>query len=93
MWEYIRYQVKFEQIVRQDLIPRVRHGDAALCTPTIEQNIEKSHKGSNIHKCTNSYNRDKIAKYIVGFIRPEKEVVDQSAFSIIGRMNNFHSFA
>ncbi len=30
--EGIRYQAKFEQNVRQDLIPRVRHGEAALCT-------------------------------------------------------------
>ncbi len=29
----IRYQTKSEQNVRQDLIPRVRHGEAALCTP------------------------------------------------------------
>ncbi len=32
--ESIRYQAKSEQNVRQDLIPRVRHGEAALCTPT-----------------------------------------------------------
>ncbi len=31
--ESIRYQAKSEQDVRQDLIPRVRHGEAALCTP------------------------------------------------------------
>ncbi len=31
--ESIRYQAKSEQNVRQDLIPRVRHGEAALCTP------------------------------------------------------------
>ncbi len=32
--ESIRYQaIKSEQNVRQDLIPRVRHGEAALCTP------------------------------------------------------------
>ncbi len=31
--ESIRYQAKSEQHVRQDLIPRVRHGEAALCTP------------------------------------------------------------
>ncbi len=30
--ESIRYQAKFEQNVRQDLIPKVRHGEAALCT-------------------------------------------------------------
>ncbi len=30
--ESIRYQAKSEQNVRQDLIPRVRHGEAALCT-------------------------------------------------------------
>ncbi len=30
----IRYQAKSEQNVRQDLIRRVRHGEAALCTPT-----------------------------------------------------------
>ncbi len=29
----IRYQAKSEQIVQQDLIPRVRHGESALCTP------------------------------------------------------------
>ncbi len=29
----IRYQAKSEQNVWQDLIPRVRHGEAALCTP------------------------------------------------------------
>ncbi len=29
----IRYQAKSEQIVRQDLIPRVRHGEAALMHP------------------------------------------------------------
>ncbi len=32
--ESIRYQAKSEQHVRQDLIPRVRHGEAALCTPS-----------------------------------------------------------
>ncbi len=31
--ESIRYQAKSEQNVRQDLIPRVRHGESALCTP------------------------------------------------------------
>ncbi len=31
--ESIRYQAKSEQNVQQDLIPRVRHGEAALCTP------------------------------------------------------------
>ncbi len=30
--ESIRYQAKSEQNVLQDLIPRVRHGEAALCT-------------------------------------------------------------
>ncbi len=29
--ESIRYQAKSEQNVRQDLIPRVSHGEAALC--------------------------------------------------------------
>ncbi len=33
--ESIRYQAKSEQNVRQDLIPRVRHGEAALCTPSL----------------------------------------------------------
>ncbi len=32
--ESIRYQAKSEQDVQQDLILRVRHGKAALCTPT-----------------------------------------------------------
>ncbi len=31
--ESIRYQAKPEQNVRQDPIPSVRHGEAALCTP------------------------------------------------------------
>ncbi len=31
--ESIRYQAKSEQNVRQDLIPRMRHEEAALCTP------------------------------------------------------------
>ncbi len=31
--ESIRYQAKSEQSLQQDLIPRVRHGEAALCTP------------------------------------------------------------
>ncbi len=31
--ESIRYQAKSEQNVRQDLIPGVRHVEAALCTP------------------------------------------------------------
>ncbi len=31
--ENICYQAKCEQIVPQDLIPRMRHGEAALCTP------------------------------------------------------------
>ncbi len=31
--ESIRYQAKSEQNVRQDLIPRVRHGEAALMHP------------------------------------------------------------
>ncbi len=31
--ESIRYQAKAEQNVRQDLIPRVGHGEAALSTP------------------------------------------------------------
>ncbi len=33
--ESIGYQAKSEQNVRQDLIPRVRHGDAALVHPGI----------------------------------------------------------
>ncbi len=33
--ESIRYQAKSEQNVRQDPIPRVRHGEAALCTPLL----------------------------------------------------------
>ncbi len=32
--ESIRYQGKSEQTVQQDLIPRVGHGEAALCTPS-----------------------------------------------------------
>ncbi len=32
----IRYQAKSEQNVRQDLIPRVGHGEAALSTPEEE---------------------------------------------------------
>ena len=39
--ESICYQAKSEQNVRQDLIvliPRVRHGEAALCTPWAERN-------------------------------------------------------
>ncbi len=36
--ESIRYQTKSEQNVRQDLIPRVRHGEAALCTPAPTSN-------------------------------------------------------
>ena len=32
--ESIRYQTKSEQNVRQDPIPRVHHGEAALCTPS-----------------------------------------------------------
>ncbi len=35
MCESIRYQVKSEQNVRQDLIPRVGHGEAALSTPQL----------------------------------------------------------
>ncbi len=31
----IRYQAKSEQNVRQDRIPRVRHGEAALMHPTV----------------------------------------------------------
>ncbi len=31
-WSF-RYQAKSEQNVRQDLIPRVHHGEGALCTP------------------------------------------------------------
>ncbi len=34
--ESIRYQAKSEQNVRQDSIPRVRHGEAALCTPVVD---------------------------------------------------------
>ncbi len=33
--ENISYQAKSEQNVRQNLMPRVRHGEAALCTPTL----------------------------------------------------------
>ncbi len=33
--ERIRYQAKSEQNVRQDLIPRVGHGEAALSTPVL----------------------------------------------------------
>ncbi len=33
--ESIRYQAKSEQNIRQDVIPRVRHGEAALCTPEL----------------------------------------------------------
>ncbi len=32
--ESIRYKAKSEQNVRQDLIPRVRHGEAALTDPS-----------------------------------------------------------
>ncbi len=43
--ESIRYQAKSEQNVRQDLIPRVRYGEAALCTP--EMNGHKlAHRAS-----------------------------------------------
>ncbi len=35
--ESVRYQAKSEQNVRQDLIPRVRHGEAALCTPDMQK--------------------------------------------------------
>ncbi len=34
--ESIRYQANSEQNVRQDLIPRVHHGEAALCTQTYQ---------------------------------------------------------
>ncbi len=33
--ESIRYQAKSKQNVQQDLIPRMRHGEAALCTPPL----------------------------------------------------------
>ncbi len=36
--ESIRYQAKSELNVWQDLIPRVRHGEAALCTPHFLEN-------------------------------------------------------
>ncbi len=35
LYESIRYQAKSEQNVQQDLIPRVRHGEAALMHPCI----------------------------------------------------------
>ncbi len=35
--ERIRYQAKSEQNVRQDLTPRVGHGEAALSTPHYSQ--------------------------------------------------------
>ncbi len=35
--ESIRYQAKSEQNVWQDLIPRVRQGEAALMHPTIHK--------------------------------------------------------
>ncbi len=38
--ESIRYQAKSEQNVRQDLIPRVRHGEATLCTKEQVQLID-----------------------------------------------------
>ncbi len=37
--ESICYQAKSEQNVRQDLIPRVRHGEAALMHPVISVEI------------------------------------------------------
>ncbi len=37
--ESIHYQAKSEQNVRQDLIPKVRHGEAALCTPWAVWNL------------------------------------------------------
>ncbi len=42
--ESIRYQAKSEQNVRQDLIPRVRHGQAALMHPPriVEVNVGQS---------------------------------------------------
>ncbi len=47
--ESIRYQAKSEQNVRQDLIPRVRYGEAALGTPdmleTVGRNLHVSNKG------------------------------------------------
>ncbi len=40
--ESIRYQAKSEQNVRQDLIPRVRHGEAAFMRPVgvLEKKVE-----------------------------------------------------
>ncbi len=40
--ESIRYQTKSEQNVRQDPIPRVRHGEAALCTPNNSRDWERN---------------------------------------------------
>ncbi len=48
--ESIRYQAKSEQNVRQDLIPRVRHGEAALCTPIIMYNDTKDMNWRNAMK-------------------------------------------
>ncbi len=41
--ESIRYQTKSEQNVRQDQIPRVRHGEAALCTNRNSYNLILCH--------------------------------------------------
>ncbi len=55
LYESIRHQAKSEQNVRQDLIPRVRHGKAALCTPkrltktisTITNNNKRQNNNNN----------------------------------------------
>ncbi len=41
--ESIRYQAKSEQNVRQDLIPRMRHGEAALCTHLLTMTVLTYH--------------------------------------------------
>ncbi len=62
--ESIRYQAKSEQNVRQDLIPRMRHGEAALCTPfTIRRKIpQTAKKPAHPQIFRNSY--DAVLMYI-----------------------------
>ncbi len=83
--ESIRYQAKSEQNVRQDPIPRVRHGEAALCTP--RYSIHFSNYWVVLRECCfNKYSlKLSFFKY--------REIVPYFIWDIIVHINSYSNFA
>ncbi len=67
VWEHDRYQAKSEQNFWQDLIPRVRHGEAALMHPLskTELHVQWSLRFKTMHS------PNKIWSYIEGGLKIE----------------------